>query len=112
MDIFHCSQRRFYEAEFDGSDLNFAGWAKKVTGKATITVGSIGLNGEFLASFRGEGAQHATLDELLRRFDRGDFDLAAVGRPLLADPEWVQKIHQNRTDELNGFTVNALAELV
>lgn len=112
VDIFHCSQRRFWETEFDDSDLNFAGWAKKVTGKATITVGSIGLDGEFTASFRGDGAQPASLDELLRRFDRGDFDLVAVGRPLLADPEWVQKIHENRTDELQGFTTAALAELV
>ena len=32
VDIFHCSQRRFWEPEFEGSDLNFAGWAKKVTG--------------------------------------------------------------------------------
>jgi len=39
-DIFHCSQRRFWEPEFEGSDLNFAGWAKKLTGKPTITVGS------------------------------------------------------------------------
>ena len=29
VDIFHCSQRRFWEPEFEGSDLNFAGWAKK-----------------------------------------------------------------------------------
>ena len=28
VDIFHCSQRRFWEPEFEGSDLNFAGWAK------------------------------------------------------------------------------------
>jgi len=24
VDIFHCSQRRFWEPEFTGSDLNFA----------------------------------------------------------------------------------------
>ena len=33
VDIFHCSTRRFWEPEFEGSDLNFAGWAKKLTGK-------------------------------------------------------------------------------
>lgn len=27
-DMFHCSQRRFWEPEYEGSDLNFAGWAK------------------------------------------------------------------------------------
>ena len=54
-DCFHCSQRRFWEPEFaevDGSDLNFAGWAKKLTGLPTITVGSVGLSGEFLGRIR------------------------------------------------------------
>ncbi|HEY0175737.1 MAG TPA: NADH:flavin oxidoreductase [Pedobacter sp.] len=112
VDIFHCSQRRFWEPEFEGSDLNFAGWAKKVSGAATITVGSVGLNGEFLASFRGESSEPASLEELLRRMDRGDFDLVAVGRPILADPEWVQKIRDGRTDELKGFSKEALAQLI
>jgi len=112
VDIFHCSQRRFWEAEFEGSDLNFAGWAKKITGKATITVGSVGLDGEFLAAFAGESSQPSSLDELLRRMDRGDFDLVGVGRPLLADPEWVKKIREDRTDELKGFSKEALMQLV
>lgn len=112
VDMLHCSQRRFWEPEFEGSDLNFAGWAKKLTGAATITVGSVGLSGEFLAAFRGEESQPASLDELVKRMDRGDFDLVAVGRPLLADPNWVQKIRDERFDELKGFNVSALAQLV
>lgn len=112
VDIFHNSQRRFWETEFEGSDLNFAGWAKKVTGKATITVGSVGLDGEFLAAFGGASSQPSSLEELLRRMDRGDFDLVAVGRPLLADPFWVQKIRENRTGELKGFSKEALMQLV
>lgn len=112
VDIFHCSQRRFWEPEFEGSDLNFAGWAKKITGKATITVGSVGLNGEFLAAFKGESSAPDSLDELIRRFDRGDFDLVAVGRPILADPNWVKKIKEEKTAELKGFSKEALAELL
>jgi 2,4-dienoyl-CoA reductase-like NADH-dependent reductase (Old Yellow Enzyme family) len=112
VDIFHCSQRRFWEAEYEGSDLNFAGWAKKVTGKATITVGSVGLDGEFLAAFGGASSNPSSLDELLLRMDRGDFDLVGVGRPLLADPNWAQKIRENRTEELKGFSKEALMELV
>lgn len=112
VDIFHCSQRRFWEPEFEGSDLNFAGWAKKLTGKPTITVGSVGLTGEFMAAFAGESSQPSSLDELIRRLDRGDFDLVAVGRPLLADPSWLTKIREHRTDELKGFSKEALRELV
>ncbi len=49
-DILHCSQRKLWEPEFpeiDGKDgLNLAGWAKKLTGAATISVGSVGLSGD------------------------------------------------------------------
>ena len=112
VDIFHCSQRRFWEPEFEGSDLNFAGWAKKITGKATITVGSVGLSGEFLAAFAGESSQPSSLDELLRRMERGDFDLVAVGRAILADADWTSKVREHRSNELVGFSKEALSVLV
>ena len=112
-DILHCSQRRFWEPEFpeDGSDLNFAGWAKKLTGAPTITVGSVGLSGDFIAAFGGEGSQPASLDELLRLLERGDFDLVAIGRALLQDPEWVAKIRDGRTAELKDWTAQAMGVL-
>ncbi|MFV8375117.1 NADH:flavin oxidoreductase [Flavobacterium sp. LB1P62] len=112
VDILHCSQRRFWEPEFEDNDLNFAGWAKKLTGKPTITVGSVGLSGDFFGAFAGESSQPTSLDELTRRFDRGDFDLIAVGRPLLSDPNWVAKIKAGENDQLKGFSKEALAELV
>ncbi|UKT63941.1 NADH:flavin oxidoreductase [Pedobacter mucosus] len=112
IDIFHCSQRRFWEPEFESSDLNFAGWAKKLTGKATISVGSVGLTGDFFGAFAGQSSEPTSLDELVRRMDRGDFDLIAVGRPLLADPNWVEKIKNNQMDQLKGFSKEALMELV
>jgi len=112
VDIFHCSQRRFWEPEFEGSDLNLAGWGKKLTGKATITVGSVGLTGDFFGAFAGESSQPSSLDELTRRLDRGDFDLVAVGRPILADPNWVKKIKNGETEGLKGFSKEALGELI
>jgi len=112
VDVLHCSQRRFWEPEFEGSDLNFAGWAKKLTGAPTITVGSVGLTGDFFGAFAGESSEPSSLEELTRRFDRGDFDLVAVGRPLLSDPNWVSKIKAGETDKLKGFSKEALGELV
>ena len=114
VDIFHCSQRRFWEPEFEheNSDLNFAGWVKKLTGKTTITVGSVGLSGEFLAGFAGEASEPRSLDELLRRLDRQDFDLVAVGRQLIVDPNWVENIRHGRTADLKGYSHEALRTLV
>ena len=111
VDIFHMSQRRFWEPEFEGSDLNLAGWAKSLTGKPTITVGSVGLSGEFIAAFRGESSQAQPIDDLARRHERGEFDLVAVGRAVLADPDWVAKLRDGRTSELRGFTPDALKTL-
>jgi 2,4-dienoyl-CoA reductase-like NADH-dependent reductase (Old Yellow Enzyme family) len=110
-DAFHCSQRRFWEPEFEGSDLNFAGWAKKLTGKTTITVGSVGLSGEFIASYAGEASKPASLDRLLTMLERGDFDLVAVGRALLQDARWASKVRQGRSEELMDYSAAALATL-
>ncbi|MBQ0152899.1 MAG: NADH:flavin oxidoreductase, partial [Chryseobacterium sp.] len=111
VDIFHCSQRRFWEPEFEGSDLNFAGWAKKITGQPTITVGSVGLEGDFMAAFTGVGTQKADLKELIRRLDRQDFDLVAVGRALLQDPNWVTKMRDGKLEEIQDFSAESLSIL-
>ena len=111
VDIFHCSQRRFWEPEFDGSDLNFAGWARKVTGKPSITVGSVGLSGEFIAGFGGEASTPAPIDDLIARMEREEFDLVAVGRALIVDPDWAAKTREQRAD-FAPFDRSALGTLV
>ncbi|MDQ0249409.1 2,4-dienoyl-CoA reductase-like NADH-dependent reductase (Old Yellow Enzyme family) [Sphingomonas kyeonggiensis] len=116
VDILHCSQRRFWEPEFpeiDGEEgLNFAGWAKKLTGAATISVGSVGLSGEFIAAFGGEASTSAGIEKLIARMERDEFDLIAVGRALISDPNWVEKIRTDDTGSLKGFDRSVLAELV
>jgi 2,4-dienoyl-CoA reductase-like NADH-dependent reductase (Old Yellow Enzyme family) len=111
VDIFHCSQRRFWEPEFDGSDLNLAGWTRELTGKPSITVGSVGLSGEFIGSFRGENSAATDIDALLERLERDEFDLVGVGRALLVDPAWTRKVRDAQYEELLPFTPEALAGL-
>jgi 2,4-dienoyl-CoA reductase-like NADH-dependent reductase (Old Yellow Enzyme family) len=112
VDAIHCSQRRILEAEFpavDGTNgLNFAGWVKKLTGLPTISVGSVGLTSEFTGAFRGEGSAAGKLDEVVERLAKNEFDLVAVGRALLQDPEWVLKVKQNRLSELKDYSPTAL----
>lgn len=116
VDVLHCSQRRFWEPEFpevDGPEgLNFAGWAKKLTGAATISVGSVGLSGDFFGAFAGEASTPASLDHLVERMERGEFDLIAVGRALLSDPEWVAKVRAGDRAGLRDFSAAAFGELV
>jgi len=93
VDIFDASQRFFDTPAFPNSPLNLAGWAKKLTGKLSMTVGGVGLG-------KGRGSpQHIdasqgsdnNLDQVLSRFLAHEFDLVAVGRSILNDPHWFLK---------------------
>ncbi|MGX1675219.1 NADH:flavin oxidoreductase [Streptomyces sp. NPDC055400] len=107
VDAFHASTRRYWNPEFDGSDLNLAGWTKKLTGKPTITVGSVGLDGDFIRAFMGEGSAVKGIDDLLDRLERDEFDMVAIGRALLQDPEWAAKVLEGRFDELKPYDAAA-----
>ncbi|MFF1396567.1 NADH:flavin oxidoreductase [Streptomyces sp. NPDC058287] len=107
VDAFHASTRRYWSPEFDGSDLNLAGWTKKLTGKPTITVGSVGLDGDFIRAFMGEGSAVKGIDDLLDRLERDEFDMVAIGRALLQDPEWAAKVLEGRFDELKPYDAAA-----
>jgi 2,4-dienoyl-CoA reductase-like NADH-dependent reductase (Old Yellow Enzyme family) len=114
VDILHCSQRRFWTPEFpelDGQQgLNFAGWAKKLTGATTISVGSVGLSGDFINVFAGERSEPTGIEGLIERMERDEFDLIAVGRALIVDPDWAMKIQSGQIDALTPFETKALAD--
>ena len=113
IDMIHASTRRYWVPEFEGSDLNLAGWAKKLTGLPTISVGSVALGTGFDPS-KGAGrtAATASIDPLLERMERGDFDIIAVGRSLLANPEWAHIVREQGVDGLAPFDQTALNQLV
>ncbi|MEV4939773.1 NADH:flavin oxidoreductase [Streptomyces zaomyceticus] len=111
VDAFHASTRRHWIPEFEDSDLNLAGWTKKLTGRPTITVGSVGLDGDFIHAFAGQGAPVQGIDDLLDRLERDEFDMVAIGRALLQDPEWAAKVLAGRTDELKPYDAAAVQTL-
>ncbi|UCX04574.1 NADH:flavin oxidoreductase [Shewanella glacialimarina] len=114
VDIFHASTRRFWVAEFAGSDLGLAGWTKKLTNKPVITVGNVGLDADFIGEGNADlsGTSNPTgIDELLVRLNNDEFDLVAIGRALLVDPQWVKKIQHNAIDEIKPFNKKSLMSL-
>lgn len=116
VDIFHCSTRRFWEPEFEGSDLNLAGWTKKLTDKPCITVGSVGLDGGFVdEEKRGMTAQSAVSTAQFELIEKSlasnQYDLVAVGRCLLQDPEWVHKLKAEQFAEMKPYSAEALKNL-
>jgi 2,4-dienoyl-CoA reductase-like NADH-dependent reductase (Old Yellow Enzyme family) len=106
---FHCSTRRFSEPTFAGSPLNLAGWTKHLTGKPTITVGSVTLADELMSA--APGAATTGLDDLLDRFDRGEFDLVAVGRALIANPAWAAIVRTGELTRLRPYDRALLGSL-
>jgi 2,4-dienoyl-CoA reductase-like NADH-dependent reductase (Old Yellow Enzyme family) len=110
-DAFHVSTRRYRQPAFDGSDLTLAGWAKKLSGKPVIAVGSIGLDTEFTSSLTGGRAATTGIDDVLDRLESDEFDMIALGRPLLADPGWATKVRTGRASEITPFTPEALGVL-
>ena len=70
-----------------------------------MTVGSIGLESPFLGG--GSSATSAVtadnLGLLARMIDRGDFDLAGVGRALIANPAWADLVREARFDALRTY---------
>ena len=111
VDIFHCSQRRFNEPEFEDSNLNLAGWTKKLTGKPTISVGSVGLDSDFIGAFMGQGAAPSDIDALLERLDNDEFDLIAIGRALLSDPAWPNKMRDGQEADIKHFDIEDMKVL-
>jgi len=105
--VLHASSRRFWEPAFPAeNDLTIAGWTKKISGLPVIMVGGAGLDRPGLKE-----AMPASLDVLDKPLARDEFDVLAVGRALLADPEWVPKVRQGRIAECRPYTKALLETL-
>lgn len=105
VDLFHASTRRFWDPEFPGDSRNLAGWVRGLTGKPAITVGSVTLGTDFKepdGKIRAEVAlDHLRLIEA--GLIRGDWDVVAIGRALLANPDWGRLVAEGRASELKLF---------
>ena len=124
VDLFHVSMRRFWEPGFPGSNMTLCGWTRKLSGKPTMTVGSVTLDRAFGVGtdnytelFRNsDGSKQdfsgtAGIERLLELFDRGEFDMVAVGRALIANPDWAKLVEQDCLSELKPYHRDLLTTL-
>ena len=107
-DIFHVSTRRFWTPEWPDRDADrgLAAWVKEFTDAPVIAVGSVGLDVDVMATLTGQEATPTgpgRIADLVRRFERGDFDLISIGRSLIGDPDWVAKMRDGRGPEIRPF---------
>lgn len=120
VDAFHCSLRRFWEPEFEGDPRTLAGWTRALTGKPTITVGSVGLARAIADNERPTARNMASgrviesdtnLTPLLDLFERGEFDMVALGRALIANADWVRQIRLGQPDGIRPYALGHLKTL-
>ena len=110
VDIFDASTRRFHEPEFAGSGLNLAGWTQRITGKPTMTVGSIGLNKDLYQGFQEGDVGLVDLAPVIDRFNQGEFSLVGVGRAMLCNPDFALRIRQN--EKLRPYEAKFVMQLI
>ena len=113
VDIFHCSTRRYWEPAFEGEDRSLAAWTRHLSGKPVIAVGSASLNNEFKSALGKVRAEIEPQDirRMAAGLERGDYDLIAMGRALIANPDWVHQVQAGRLDRLRTFTKDMLDTL-
>ena len=108
VDLFHVSTRRFWEPAFAGSDETLAACTRRMTGKPVIAVGSVGMAAQHesgkLEWRKDRGSAIAHLDRLEAALAADAFDLLAVGRGLLANPDWADKVRAGALDQLLPLT--------
>ena len=94
-DMFDASTIYYGAPAFAGSPLSLAGWAKTLSGKPSMAVGGIGLSEGLFSSFRtGGAAVERNFHDAAARIAAGEFDMVALGRALIADPEWPGKVRR------------------
>ena len=109
LDYLHSSMRRFWESEFPNSDENLASWTKKISNITTIGVGSVGLDTDFIDMTAS--ANPTSIDKAIEDISNEKYELIAVGRALIADPNWVIKMQEGRLSDITPYTKEALMNL-
>lgn len=121
VDVFDCSTRRVWQAEFPGSHLNLAGWTKKISGKPTVTVGSLLL--DQIPLLDGPGASPdspatpiatdtpASISFAVAMLERGECDLIAFGRSSIANPDLPAKIRGRHWAAIESYRPELLNTL-
>jgi 2,4-dienoyl-CoA reductase-like NADH-dependent reductase (Old Yellow Enzyme family) len=112
VDILHVSTRDAMDPAFpDEGNKTLAGWSRELSGLPTISVGQVTLS---RGMDRGREGVVETKDpaSALNLLDRGEADLLAVGRALIANPDWVPLVREGRWLELKPYSPELLNQLV
>lgn len=117
VDLFDCSQRVVNRPAFADGGPSLAGWVRKLTGKPTMTLGSLGVARPFREdeaadpSLAVPGLDFAPVAAAAAMIAGGECDLVGVGRALLADPDWAAKVRDGAFAGIRAPDLQSLMEL-
>jgi 2,4-dienoyl-CoA reductase-like NADH-dependent reductase (Old Yellow Enzyme family) len=114
IDFFDCSTRRYWEPAFPDSRLTLAQWTKRLSGAVTMAVGSVGLSGPLMTTHEEIGTRAASTDNvttLAKMVADKEIDLVGVGRAIIANPDWANRVERGETDQLVAWDISKLAQL-
>jgi 2,4-dienoyl-CoA reductase-like NADH-dependent reductase (Old Yellow Enzyme family) len=108
VDVLHVSTRDCTAPGFRDADTTLAGWTRELSGLPTVAVGRVGSS-----SGMNEGDHVPTSDPApaAALIERGEADFVAVGRGLIANPDWPELVKRGRWEELRPYDRSMLATL-
>jgi 2,4-dienoyl-CoA reductase-like NADH-dependent reductase (Old Yellow Enzyme family) len=92
-------------------EKTLAGWSRELSGLPVISVGRVSLNLTMDKAYGEDRDVVTDPDPAIQLVNRGEVDLLAVGRALIANPDWVPKVRSSLWRELTPFHKNLLQEL-
>ncbi|MCT4414009.1 oxidoreductase [Leuconostoc pseudomesenteroides] len=113
IDVFDVSNLHWRDTATENSKILFSKFVKQVTGKPVITVGQIGFGNNFyqdlpiilrkisddpnqsLLDMQHEKSHFNNSNYLYQDYLNESFDMIAVGRPLLVNPNWISELEEN-----------------
>lgn len=113
VDILHVSTRDATDPGFEEhGGMSLAGWSEKLSGLPTIAVGKVSVTRGMDEKPGSPGDVVDNPAEKIALVDSGEVSLLAVGRALIANPNWVSLVRAGRWNELKPFQSEILAELI
>ena len=111
VDIFHGSQHKLAKPGFDEMGPSFAETLKAISGKPTISVGGVTYTTAMFETLQGIASRIEDPVNAAEAVRSQRIDLVAVGRSLIANPDWCEKVRSGRWAELQEFEKTNLADL-
>lgn len=115
VDVLHVSTRAATDPGFpdhpEHPTRTLAGWTQHLSGLPTIAVGKVSVTLAMDESYGTDESKVVDPGPALDLIERGEVDMLAVGRALIANPDWVSLVRAGRWEELRPYHKDLLATL-